>query len=1140
MRTHWVLGFTLAIAAFVRPVAAQPPTITSLQAAPPDGSPASVTGITGGSPNQNFTLYVNFAGNLNPAAFTNITWTDSSTNTTTPLSVLPGNPPTANQVLVVVPGNLYQNVVANPIAISIVAHEVSRTSNAVAFAINPALKAAGPVLPTATFQTAYSTTVCSGGTAPYSLLVNGNPPPGLTPSGAALSGTPTQAGLFTFSSTCLDFWGNETSATDTLEVVPTPTLTSVTPNSIASGSAATLSLVGTGFVAPVGGANPIAGSQVRWGLPALSLGLNTTFVDSTHLTATVPASLTGSPGTVAISVLQPGNAVSNSLPVTITGGPVITNSSLPTGYTGTPYTVALVGNGGTQPYTWSATGLPTGLTLAASTGVISGTPQNIGSFNVTITLRDSTLASSSAQFTLAVQAPITVSPASALPDGIVGQSYQASVSATGGTSSYVFSVTAGTLPPGLALRSTGAIAGTPTTAGKYSFTVTATDSGGGTGSATLSLNVRASALTVTGTVPSSVPAGTPVSIAFSGAGGAAPYRLTSSGTLPPGTAFDGSLLSGTPTTPGTYTFHITVTDATGASATVDYTVTVTSIIAVTATLPDGQTGIAYTGSVTAKGGTAPHTFTATGLPAGLSLASSGPVTGTPTATGRFSVIVTATDAKGILGTATFPVSITVPPLTVTTSTLPSGVVGSGYSVSLAAVGGATPYSWTVSGLPAGLSASPAGAITGTPTVAGTSSLSVTATDAAGAKATASLSLTIVATRVSVGTATLPPGVVGVAYQASLAATGGVAPFAWTVTGLPAGLSSSSGSISGTPTVAGAFTITATVIDGSRTQASATLTLTIAQTALTISTSTLPSATLGTPYSTAIRADGGTPPVSFSATGLPAGLALSAGGTLSGVPTVQGSFTVAVSVTDSAGASAARSYTLAVAMPAVPPLSINGLSDTANPLQQPRVQIALSSAFPVDIVATLTLTFTPDSGADDPGIQFSSGGRTARITIPAGATSGATDVGVQTGSVAGTIAIAAQLTASGQDVTPSPAPRRTIRIAAAAPSIVSISATRVASGFNVVISGVVTDREVTQALFTFTPAAGSNLQTTSLTVPVDSLFSAYFTSSAATPYGGQFSYTQPFTVTGNVQAVGSVTVTLVNRIGSSASASATLN
>jgi hypothetical protein len=250
------------------------------------------------------------------------------------------------------------------------------------------------------------------------------------------------------------------------------------------------------------------------------------------------------------------------------------------------------------------------------------------------------------------------------------------------------------------------------------------------------------------------------------------------------------------------------------------------------------------------------------------------------------------------------------------------------------------------------------------------------------------------------------------------------------------------------------------------------------------------------------------------------------------------------VKDAAGASASKSFPVTIGLPSAPPLNftVAGVSDTALPLQQPRLQVSLGNTFPVDVVVTLTLTFAPDSGADDPTIQFSSGGRSTRITVPAGATNGATDVGLQTGSVAGLIAITAQMQAGGQDVTPSPAPRRTIRIAAAAPVIVpgTLTAVRNSTGFTVTLTGYVTDRELTQAIFQFTAAAGSNLQTTTATVTIDTLFAGYFSGTGATPFGSQFTYTQPFTVTGSTQAIASVTVTLVNKIGQSTPVTATLN
>jgi hypothetical protein len=195
---------------------------------------------------------------------------------------------------------------------------------------------------------------------------------------------------------------------------------------------------------------------------------------------------------------------------------------------------------------------------------------------------------------------------------------------------------------------------------------------------------------------------------------------------------------------------------------------------------------------------------------------------------------------------------------------------------------------------------------------------------------------------------------------------------------------------------------------------------------------------------------------------------------------------------------------------------------------------------VDVVVTLTLAFAPDSGADDPSIQFSTGGRTARITIPAGSTTGSSDVGVQTGTVAGVITVTSALLASGADVTPSPVPRQTIRINAGAPVLTQVTGARTSTGFTVTITGFVTTREMTQAVFQFNPTPGTNLQTTSLTVTLDSLFSSYFGSAAAGPFGGQFTFTQTFTVNGNVQGVGSVTVTLANRVGTSAPGTATLN
>ncbi len=131
-------------------------------------------------------------------------------------------------------------------------------------------------------------------------------------------------------------------------------------------------------------------------------------------------------------------------------------------------------------------------------------------------------------------------------------------------------------------------------------------------------------------------------------------------------------------------------------------------------------GSPYSASLTATGGTAPYVWRPLGaLPAGLSLSSGGVITGTPSVLGTFTFTVQVTDSTAPLARrATAPVSISVevPPPTITTTTVPAAIVGTGYSTALTATGGTSPSSWAVvsGSLPAGLTLSPSGSITGTP------------------------------------------------------------------------------------------------------------------------------------------------------------------------------------------------------------------------------------------------------------------------------------------------------------------------------------------------------------------------------------------------------------------------------------------
>jgi hypothetical protein len=340
-------------------------------------------------------------------------------------------------------------------------------------------------------------------------------------------------------------------------------------------------------------------------------------------------------------------------------------------------------------------------------------------------------------------------------------------------------------------------------------------------------------------------------------------------------------------------------------------------------------------------------------------------------------------------------------------------------------------------------------------------------------------------------------------------------------------------------VSGTFTLSVTVRDAAQGRAVQTYTIKIAPAALVIPTASAPNGTVGTAYSATFTATGGIGPYSFSATGQPQTLTMSAGGTLSGTPAASGTISLTVTAKDSTGATVNKSFTFTIALPPAPPLNFGGISTTVSALQQPRVSVSLASPFPLDVLATLTLTSQPDSGPVDPAVAFVNGGSTATIIIPAGSLNGLTDVAFQTGTVAGTITITAKLTASGTDVTPSPAPKTTTRIAAAAPVLVTVTATRTSTGFTVNIVGYVTDREATTGNNTF---SGSNLGTTSLAVPVDTLFAGWFGGNTppSTAFGGQFGYSQQFVVNGSNTSITSVTVTLTNKVGTSNSITATLN
>ena len=525
--------------------------------------------------------------------------------------------------------------------------------------------------------------------------------------------------------------------------------------------------------------------------------------------------------------------------------PTLTLAPAPTTFNpvyATPFSQSFTAGGGIGPYTYAVTGtLPTGLSLSGDT--VSGTPTVPGNYVVLITATDTGSSGAGSPFSIGqsytfdVAAPtIAVAPAT-LPDTTAGLTYSQTLSASGGVAPYTFAVTAGVLPDGLNLTAGGALSGTSTTAATSNFTVTATDANGQPGAQAYTVVVAVPTLTLT---PATLPAGA-VGAAYSqtlaSVGGIAPYSVVLTGTLPAGLTFDTATatFSGTPTEAGTFNLSVTATDSTGGTAatvTNNYTLTIDppGLVLSPAAGPLGATyNTAFTQTFSVTGGVGPYTYAITTgtLPTGLGL-SGDTLSGTPTQTGSFPITVTATDTGTTGGalrpaglpftvSADYTINVAPPVITLSPATLAGGTVGVAYAQNLSASGGIGPYTFTVAtgSLPPGLSLSPAGAISGSPTANGSYAFSAEAADANGLTGTAAYNIVIAALPLTLGPGSLPGGSVGAAYLQNLQPGGGVPPYQFVVSGgaLPPGLSlGADGTLSGTPTQNGSFSFTVELTD----------------------------------------------------------------------------------------------------------------------------------------------------------------------------------------------------------------------------------------------------------------------------------------------------------------------------------------
>jgi hypothetical protein len=633
-------------------------------------------------------------------------------------------------------------------------------------------------------------------------------------------------------------------------------------------------------------------SQLVWvpsagGCPIASCVFSVIPTSLTQFVTSIPdALIAGADPGATLVVLNPGNVASPAFPFPV--NPKLTTTAVPQAWVNVPY-AAYITTGGTPvytvnaPFTGGVPGLsPTGSALGG--GRIMGTPTLLGTFSGAATVLDA-WGQTSASHAYAVNV-------GRLPTAEQGLPYLQQ-SPFVGVGPYIFTITSGSLPPGISLIFANqmlSLVGTPTASGAYTAAVRVDSPPGNTvTTGSIVINVLTPPAISTASLGPMTPGGY-FEASVIASGGLTPYTWSLlSGSLPTGLSLNPTtgLINGVPTGSAS-TFTIKVTDQAGLTSTktyfLDYVLQLTPT-----TLPAGQLGTTYIQYLGVSGGTGSYTCSfGPGAPSWLYINPPCMLGGPPPSAGTFTFTVQVADkVDGQFLTQQYALVINPLVLTVTTaSPLPATPLGA-ISIPLAAAGGYPPYKWSVTSgsLPPGASLSTAGVVTGATTAQGSFTFTATVTDSVNGTASKSFTVSIIASVLTITTAALPNGFGQTAYSATVGVAGGVPPYKWSANGLPSALTinSSTGVISGTPGPQGTFSFTVTVTDSAGATKTAAFTIAVTIGPLQITSVALPSGNATIAYTTQLTASGGVLPYTWMPVGqIPAGFVVLSNGTLSGV------------------------------------------------------------------------------------------------------------------------------------------------------------------------------------------------------------------------------------------------------------------